>query len=104
MMKSQLTRARERLVELAQELDFGQIEGLVVRNGDPVFTPPPCVMREVRMHSDEPRTRQCASDFNLKPEVIHLLAEMTTLGTGIIDRIDVKHGLPFRIHIRQPMN
>ncbi|HRV31532.1 MAG TPA: hypothetical protein P5169_07450 [Kiritimatiellia bacterium] len=38
--KSSLTPPQARLVELMQRLNFGRIEDLHVRNGEPQFTPP----------------------------------------------------------------
>lgn len=39
--KASLTPARRRLLELMQEINFGRIEGLAVRGGEPVLDPPP---------------------------------------------------------------
>jgi hypothetical protein len=41
--KAALTPARKRLIELMQEINYGRIESLMVRNGEPVFDPPPMV-------------------------------------------------------------
>ena len=37
--KSELSQAQVRLIEMFQQLNFGRVEGLVVRNGQPVFKP-----------------------------------------------------------------
>ena len=39
--KTSLTPARRRLVELMQEVNFGRIERLKVRDWEPVLDPPP---------------------------------------------------------------
>jgi len=43
--KAALSPARRRLVELMQEINYGRIERLEVRDGEPVFDPPPIVLR-----------------------------------------------------------
>jgi hypothetical protein len=43
--KATLTPARKRLLELMQEINYGRIEKLHVRDGEPVFDPPPTVLR-----------------------------------------------------------
>ena len=43
-----LPPARRRLLTLMQELNFGWIENLSVQDGDPVFDPPPTVVRQVK--------------------------------------------------------
>ena len=46
--KADLSPARARLVVLMQGINFGYIEGLIVRAGAPVLNPPPRVVREVK--------------------------------------------------------
>jgi hypothetical protein len=46
--KSSLTPARCRLVERLQQLNFGRVEGLLVRGGEPVFGPATRVVREIK--------------------------------------------------------
>ena len=45
--KAALTPARRRLVEMMQETNFGRIERLEVRNGEPVLDPPPKAARQM---------------------------------------------------------
>src|SRR5262245_59935470 len=47
-----LSRPRRRLVELMQNLNFGRIEVLVIRNGNPILDPLPRVVREVKFGGD----------------------------------------------------
>ena len=46
--KSGLSRSRQRLVELMQEINFGRIEEIEVRDGEPVFDPFPQVIRVIK--------------------------------------------------------
>ena len=49
---SELSAPRQALVRLCQSVNFGQIRGLEVRDSDPVFSPPPEVLFEVKLDSD----------------------------------------------------
>ena len=44
--KEALSPARKRLIELMQEINYGRIEELQIRDGEPVFNPPPTVLRQ----------------------------------------------------------
>ena len=100
--KSSLSQPKARLVEWMQRITFGRIEGLVIRNGEPVFDPPPRIVREVKFCAENgPRPETAKSDFILKGEVRELFAHIEALGNGVILCIDVKHGLPFKMTIEE---
>jgi hypothetical protein len=102
-LKSRLSPARRELVELLQEVNFGRVEGLAVRAGQPVFSPPPRVVREVKFGGDNgPRPERAAGDFELKAQVVDLFAALDRLGDGVVDLIEVKHGLPFKMEVAEP--
>ncbi|MGQ9677527.1 MAG: hypothetical protein ACUVX1_17840 [Chloroflexota bacterium] len=68
--ESSLSHQQTRLIELMQELDFGQVRDLVARDGEPVFDPPPRVVREVKFGSENgPRPEAAKGDFALKAQV-----------------------------------
>ena len=96
--KSDLTPARPGLVEVMQRTNYGSIEGLPVRRGEPVMNPRPRVIREYRFARENgPRPEIAKTDFALKAEVIDLFAQLEAVGDGVIERIEVQHGLPFRM-------
>ena len=43
-----LSEARRRLIRLMQNINFGAIGDLEVRGGEPMFSPPPRVVREIK--------------------------------------------------------
>jgi len=97
-----LPPAGERLVRLMQELNFGQVRDLVIRDGEPVFDPPPRLVREVKFGGENgPRPEAAKGDFALKAQVRELLARLESLGDGIVECIEVKHGLPFRMTVEE---
>jgi len=98
--KSVLSEAQSRLVELLQRLNFGRIEGLQVREGVPVFEPPPRIVQKLKMGGDNaPRPEADLQDFRLNRPTIDMLRAIANLRDGVILSIDVKHGLAFVLEI-----
>ncbi len=96
--KGSLAWERRRLVELMQDLHFGQIVNLRLRKGQPVFDPPPRLIRDRKLGSEEaPRSASPSDDFLLKRQVVDLFTSFDQIHDGTIDLIEVKHGLPFRL-------
>jgi hypothetical protein len=98
--KSSLTPALARLVELLQALNFGRVEALTIRDGQPVFDPPPRVIQKLKMGADNaPRPEVGYADFRLKDGVIELLEMIARLENGEIRSIEVRCGLPVSAEI-----
>jgi hypothetical protein len=101
--KASLSAPRQRLLELFQRLNFGRVEGLAVRAGEPVLAPPPRVVRDVKFGGENgPRAEFGAGDFRLKAQAAELFAYLDDLRDGTIDVIEVKNGLPFRMLLAAP--
>jgi hypothetical protein len=95
-----LSPSERRLVELMQRLNFGRIEGLTICSGEPVFDPPPRVVRLLKMGGDNnPRPQLRSVDFGLKHEVAEALEHLRRLEDGVVQCIEVRHGLPFSMEI-----
>lgn len=100
--KSSLPPGRRRLIEMMQALNFGRIEQLSIADGEPVVDPPPKRMREVKFQAENgARPELSLDDFALKAEVRELFDAITEIGDGIIERIEVRHGLPFRMIVAE---
>ena len=101
---SSLTAARQRLVRLMQQINFGRIENLRIRAGEPVFDPSLHIVREVKLGADTGSTRQAkGDDFELKSQVRELLAALSEIGDGVVKCIEVRHGLPFRMVVAEAL-
>lgn len=99
---SSLPPQRRRLLRLMQELAFGSIEGLVIRDGEPSFDPPPRVVRDVKFGAENGPRPECTLDeFSLKVPVRDLFAHLDAMGNGTIRCLEVKHGLPFRMQVEE---
>lgn len=102
MTKSDLSLSKQQLVGLMQRINFGRIEGLVVRDGHPVFAPSPRVIKEVKFCAENgPRTEAVKQDFALKKEVRDLFTRMEALCNGTILELEIKHGLPFKMSLQE---
>ena len=96
--KGELTQARQRLVVLMQEMDFGRVH-LHVRGGEPQFDPKPRVVRKVKIGAPRPpRPEVKLTGFVLKKEVVELFRDLEELDNGMV-KIEVRHGLPFSMEI-----
>lgn len=102
LAKQDLSACRKDLLELMQRVNFGRIEGLNVDKGDPVLDPRPSIVREHRFSGENgPRPELGSPDFQLKQQVIELFALLDQIGDGVIETLEVKHGLPFRVFLRE---
>ena len=100
--KATLIPVQAELVELMQRLDFGTIEGFIVRDGLPVLKPRPRVVRDVKFGASNGCRRETGlTDFALKSNVQELMNQLATLGDATVRRLEVKHGLPFRMQVEE---
>jgi hypothetical protein len=99
---SSLPPNRRELLHEMQRLNFGRFEGLVIRNGQPVISPRPAIVREHKFGGENgPRAEVGIEDFLLKQQVVELFAFFDQLSDGVIDVLEIKHGLPFRMIVTE---
>jgi hypothetical protein len=100
--KSDLCESERQLVELFQDVGFGRIEELHIRDGKPVLDPPPRVVARLKM-KPENRAREEASlqDFSLKQSLVLLFLLMRQIGDGTLLLIQVRHGLPVTVDVER---
>ena len=104
LTKSSLSTSQKRLLEAMQKMNFGRIENLSIRGGEPVLNPAPRVVKDVKLGADNGARPELESDdFALKREHIELFENLKQLGNGTIECIEIKAGLPFRITVEQQM-
>jgi hypothetical protein len=102
LSKQDLSSCRAGLIELMQGINFGRIERLPIKNGQPILNPRPTVVREHLFSGENgPRPELAAVDFLLKQQVVALFAFIDELQNGVIDVLEVKHGLPFRMIVTE---
>jgi hypothetical protein len=102
LTKSSLSISRTRLLVTMQRLNFGRIEALTIRNGEPVFQPAPRIIQDIKIGGENgSRPELTIEDFALKTSVIELFDHLERIGDGTLESIEVKYGMPFRLVIEQ---
>jgi len=102
MTKSALSGPRQVLLKIMQGINFGRIEQLNIRRGEPVLTPPPRLVREVKFAAENgPRAELAKTDFALKSQAVEFFRSLDDIGDGCIEVLEIKHGLPFRMDVAE---
>lgn len=95
-----ITESQQTLLQLMQEIHYGRIEGLVVRNGEPVIEPNTKVLRDVKLGPQAKRRPIIIDrDYLDKSQVSDMLRQFRRLGDGIVQSLEIHNGLPFRMQI-----
>ncbi len=98
--KAALSPARKYLLELMQECNYGRIERLEVRNGEPVFDPPPIVLRLFVFGKDNCPNASLGKDgFVLKKKVAELFEVFDREQSLSIQELVIDNGLPVRMTV-----
>lgn len=98
--KSVLSPARQRLVELMQEINYGRIKALQIRAGEPVLSSSVCIEEEIVFGKDNTSNVSWAkSDFALKKEVVELFQLFDRKQQFSIERLEIQDGLPRRMTV-----
>ncbi len=95
---SDLSAPRQRLVRLCESINYGYIHELRVQEREPLFDPPPVVLVDAKLDSDEgPRRELDITDFELPEEVRGLVCRLDEIENGKISRLEVRAGIPRRV-------
>ncbi len=97
-----LSPARRALVDRMQEVAFGRIRYLQVREGEPVFDAASRVERMVKFGAQKDGPSGASSkEYVLKAKMVEFLDCLDAIGTGKIIQIEIKGGLPFSMIIEE---
>jgi hypothetical protein len=91
-----LSAQQRSLMQLMHEHQFGRIENMSIRAGQPLLDSNVRVVRAARLGAksggtNTPRT----DDFELKKAIRELFDELERLGSGTVLRLEFRHGLPY---------
>ena len=93
-----LSPGQRSLVELMHKHQFGRIENMPVRAGDPVLNREVKVVRVSRLGGGSNAAKVTRTDeFELKRQVRDLFEELARLENGTVIRLEFRHGMPFLI-------
>lgn len=96
-----ISQARQDLVRLCQNIDFGELKGVRIKQGDPVLNPLPIVLIDFKLEgTDSPRPEVALADFALREEAIRLIDRLDQMCNGVIERLEIRSGIPRRVVIR----
>lgn len=102
---SDLSPARQALVRLFQTINRGTLEGLEVRQAEPVLDPLPVMVRDVKLDKmEEPRRELRLTDFMLSNEIMRLLSVLDEMHCGAIRLIEIRDGIPRRVLLASRAN
>lgn len=95
-----LSAPRRRLLALCREIHFGRIEEFDIRDGEPVFDPAPCVVREIKFNGEQAVPARQDGDIPLRNQSAEMFAWFDRLKSAHVFYLEVKHGLPFKMNLR----
>jgi hypothetical protein len=100
--KRDLLAARRRVVEICQEIGFGRIDGMIIRDRQPEWQPAPRIIRGILLCRDDARRQVYPRhDCALKWHFLALFRQIDGIeGTATVS-ITVQDGLPIRLTIEQ---
>jgi hypothetical protein len=91
-----LTAAENSLLQVMRQYQFGRIENVLVRAGQPILDGEMKIVHVEYLGGANSGTKVPTSDeFELRQPVRDLFDRLQRLGDGTIVRLDFKHGLPF---------
>jgi hypothetical protein len=94
----ELSAQQRSLLEIMRALQFGRVENMSIRAGQPVLDQDLKVVRVASLGGTSGGTEPPGSDeFELKQVVCDLFDELERLGHGTVVRLEFKRGLPCRL-------
>lgn len=99
--KRQLSPARQALLEVLQEIHYGEILNLQVVDGEPILDPSPEIFKDRVLGKDNgPHPARGRADFSLKNEVLGLFEMFDREQNIAVYRVVVQAGLPLRVRVK----
>lgn len=100
MDKSSLKPGLIRLLETMQRINYGSIEQLPIIGGEPMFDSTVKITREIKFGAENGARRELTlDDFALKTQVLDLVAQLCKFQDGIVLKLEIQAGLPFRMTV-----
>ena len=94
-----LSPSERSLVRALQQLGFGHLESVKIRNGAVVLEPSPSVVRTVKFGATETEQQSRFCDFELGKSMAELFEYIRGVDQGEIRRLEVRHGSPFSMEV-----
>jgi len=98
----ELSAAGKVLISTMRDVQFGRFEDLRVENGEPVFDPPPRLIKVKRIGSAEDSNPSASDDWLIKGAIADLLQELNAVGNGTVERLEFRRGIPCLLEFAIP--
>jgi hypothetical protein len=95
-----ISPAKRQLLNLFEDVQFGRLIGLIVRDGEPIFDPAPTVVRTLKFGAAGNPHRP-TGDPASRPAVTELFAHFTLISNGVVHKIQIADGLPLLAEIEE---
>lgn len=83
-----------------RRIQFGTVESLQIRGGEPTFNTSPRIVQSLKFGTQDIVRRSAGNtDFGVKKEITELMALFDRCPDGLICSIRVQHGLPIQATI-----
>ena len=93
---------RQQLARMIEELEFGRIDGLLVIQGQPRFSPRPRCTRVFNLTAgDTYDARRSGREYRLRT-MRALFRRLDSIRGAAVVSILVQHGLPVRLTVHEP--
>jgi hypothetical protein len=93
-----LTPAQGALLQILRDYQFGRIENMPVRAGQPLLGVGARLVRIARLDGGKRQTYIPGEEqFELKQEICRLFDELIRLQDCLVVRLEFRHGLPFQL-------
>ena len=101
---SHVSEQRRCFIRRCQDIGFGKIVRLAVRNTEPVFEQQTEVFVDLKLDADHDGTtpeRQLI-DFVLSAEITRLFSAFDRIRDGVVEHVEVRFGIPRRVVYKSP--
>ena len=100
--KSTLSPAWVQVLELMQKINFGRLQNLLVRNGEPDLTQGVLAVRTIKLDGDNGARPEIAlEDYQLRSETVRLVKHLVAMERGLVKTVEIRHGLPVFVEVEQ---
>jgi len=100
--KSALSPAWVHVLELMQKINFGRLQDILIRNGEPDLARGVLAVRTIKLDGDNDARRETAiKDYQLRSETVGLIRHLVAMESGLVKKVEIRHGLPVLIEVEQ---
>ena len=102
MQKYELTQQRQKLLNIMQEINFGGIEQLEIRNGQPVMERYHRIIKDIKFGGDNGmRVERSMGEYALKKQHHDLFDQLDCLRNAVICQLVIQNGLPIKMSVEE---